>query len=148
MLCNRAGEPLNIFLHTNLVNSFFLVSFFYTSAESWLVSSSLQVETGNGQIWPPAVSLSYARCLGQTVLGFLSVAAAFLADLSDGFSFVLREFKSGWHTVKLKTNIRILCWVAAHPKNACGLVCVFSPYLHPRKWVLKCKNLTLLIILF
>lgn len=92
-------------------------------------------------------TLSYARCSGQAVLGFLCVAA-FLADLSDGFSFLLTEFKSGWHAVKLKSNILILCWAEAHPKNVCGLVCAFPLYLHPRKWVLKCKNLVLLIILF
>lgn len=92
-------------------------------------------------------TLSHARCSGQAVLGFVSVAAAFPADLGDGLSFLLNEFKSGWHAVKLKSNIQILCWAEAHPKNVCGLVCAFPLYLHPRKWVLKCKNLVLLIIL-
>lgn len=113
--------------------------------QNWLMSSLL-VEPGKCDLQ----QLHFVPCqvLGQAVLGSVSVAAAFLVDLSDGLSFLLNEFKSGWHAVKLKSNIQILCWAEAHPKNVCGLVGAFPLYLHPRKRVLKCKNLVLLIVLF
>lgn len=131
--------PSVSFLHRNFVISFFQ----YVLCQSRELSSILLFWWNQANLTSSSFTLSHARCSGQAFLGFVSVAAAFLADLSDGLSFLLNEFKSGWHAVKLKSNIRILCWAEAHPKNVCGLVCAFPLYLHPRKWVLKWKNLVL-----
>lgn len=135
--------PSVFILHRSFVISFFQYVLWQCRE---LAGSSLLVGPGKSD-------LQQLHSLPWQVLGagspWLCVCgAAFLLTSVMGSVFSWMSLNQVDMLWSWNQTYKFFFWAEAHPKNVCGLVCAFPLYLDPRKWVVKCKNLVLLIILF